>query len=504
MKLNLITVYKYIAFAFIFVLVFSKEVQAQTKGYFDYNNRCKQAYESIMSLRINEGTQLLNQELKEHPQNLIPVMLADYADLLVLVLNGDKTQYNRLKNNLDIRLLKIEKGDKNSPWYRFAKANLYLHWAAIHIRFEENFSAGTEFRKSFLLLKDNKRLFPNFKYNQVLLGLEEAVVGTVPQKYQWLANMLGMKGSVKNGTAQVVSFLNTRDASTEQMRQEAVFYYCFLKFHLLGERAAVWKYIKESDFDTRNNLMYAYMKSNLALNDNKAATAEQILRNIPQSGAYLEVPMFNYLLGNALLLKMDDDCIAAYQKFISRTRGKIMIKDAYQKMSLYYYAVGNTSQGSHYKSKILDGGSTLIDADKQAQRFALGSAQPNATLVKARLLCDGGYFDKALTALNNDDNAIQTDAEHLEYSYRIGRIYQLMGQASKAIPEYEKAIKLGANRQEQFGARASFELGQIYEAQGQIAKAIAYYKKCVDMKDHDFEASLETKAKAGLNRLGAS
>jgi len=493
-------------FSLLFLLfAISGTARAANAYYFEYNERCKSAYEAMISLRIHEAQQLLQQELKEHPQNLIPVMIANYEDCLVLLFNGDAAEYKKRKNNFDQRLALIEQGDSHSPWYRYSKAVLYFQWAAIRIRFEENFQAGVEFRKSFLYLKENRKRFPSFKYNQLLFGLEQAIVGTVPEKYKWVANMLGLKGNVKSGTAQVVNFLNTRDGSTAQMRQEAVLYYCYLKFYLLSERETVWKYLDASNLDLKNNHLFVYLKASLALNDNKAELAEQVLSSRTGGPDYLEVPILNYMMGNALLFKLDEDCIVYFQRFLSKNRGRIYIKDAFQKMSLYYYATENQERADHYKNKILKSGSTLTDADKQAQRFALNSIVPDPNLLKARLYSDGGYFNKALevfATMHEEDYT--ADADRLEYRYRYGKIYQLTGQDAKAIPLLEAAVRLGADRPEQFGARAALELGQIYEDRGQRSKAIDYYRQCLNMKDHDFESSLEQKAKAGINRLGGN
>lgn len=493
-------------FSLIFLLfAISGVARAADSYYFDYNDRCKNAYEAMIALRINEAKLLLKQELEEHPRNLIPVMIANYEDCLVLLFNGDAAEYKSRKSNFEHRLSLIDKGDSHSPWYRYAKAVLYFQWAAIRIRFEENFQAGVEFRKSFLYLKENRKRFPTFKYNQLLFGLEQAIVGTVPEKYKWVANMLGLKGNVKSGTAQVVNFLNTRDGSTAQMRQEAVLYYCYLKFYLLSEREAVWKYLDASSLDFKSNHLFVYLKASLALNDNKAALAEQVLTSRSGTSDYLDVPVFHYMMGNALLFKLDPACIVYFQRFLSKNRGRIYIKDAFQKMSLFYYATGDQERADQYRSKILKFGSTLTDADKQAQRFAQNQIKPDAGLLKARLYSDGGYFDNALdlfAAMHEEDYT--SDADRLEFRYRYGKIYQLTGQDDKAIPLLESAVKLGANRPEQFGARAALELGQIYEARGQRSKAIEYYKQCVNMKDHDFEGSLEQKAKAGINRLGGN
>jgi hypothetical protein len=475
------------------------------KYVYDFNSRCKQAYQLLISLRINEGNDLLRAEMRENPANLIPVMLSNYDDCLTLLFNGDAREYAKRKNNLSKRLDLLERGDDNSPWYRYSIGVLYFQWAAVRIRFNEYFAAGTEFRKSFIQLKDNRKKFPDFRNNQVLLGVEEAIVGTVPDSYKWISSMLGMKGDVRKGTAQIVDFLSRRDASTSLMREEAVFYYSYLKFSLLSDHKAVWKYLDESALDFRNNHLFAFMKANFALNDNKAAVAEQVLRNRNQSANFLEVPVFNYQMGIALLQKLDSDCLSYFQKFLGRYTGKLYVKDAYQKMSFYCLATGNRPQAMSYRGKIAANGTAQIDADKQAQRYAMNTIIPNPVLLKARLLCDGGYFNQSIDALKGlKASSFVNIADQLEFNYRYARIFTLMGQAAKAIPFYEATIRMGSARQEHFAARSSLELGQIYESQGLKDKAIACYRACIAMKDHDYKSSLDQKAKAGIDRLGGN
>jgi hypothetical protein len=473
------------------------------KYVFDFNNRCKEAYQALISLRIQEGNALLQAELRDNPNNLIPVFLANYDDCMTLLFNGDAKEFSKRKEHLAERLDQMEEGDKNTPWYRYTKAALHFQWAMVHIRFNEYFSAGTNFRKSFLLLKENQKFYPSFRNNQVLLGVEQALVGTVPDNYKWISRLLGMKGDVKKGVAQVVDFLNHRDGSASLLREEAIFFYCYLKYNLLSDHKAVWNYLDESDLDFRNNLLYTFMKANFALNDNKASIAEQTLSNRNQGSNYLEAPVFNYQMGSALVLRMANECIPYFQKFLNRYTGRSFVKDAYEKMSFYYLATGNNQQALYYRNKIKTSGSAEVDADKQAQRYAESAELPNPVLLKARLLCDGGYFNNSLEQLKLlNGNTLPSIAAKLEYNYRYARIYTLTGQYNKAIPFYDAAIRMGYNRQEHFAARSALEVGQIYEQQGMRDRAIAYYRNCLSMKNHDYKSSLDQKAKAGINRLG--
>lgn len=482
------------------------EARANESYDFDFNDRCQQAYQLLLAFRMGEANALIQEELKERPGNLVPVMLANYDDCLRLLFNGDPLEYDRLKPNMDRRLERLKQGNQASPWYKFSLAQLYFQWASVRIRFNEYFSAGTEFRKSFLLLKDNKKKFPDFKYNLVLLGLEEAIVGTVPDNYKWIASMLGMKGDVKKGIDQIARFLNTKDGSTALLREEAAFYYAYLRFNLLADKKGAWKFLENSGLDVKGSRLFTFMNVNFALNDNQALLAENLLQNREQRYDYVELPIFDYLMGIALLQKTDERCLGYFQKFLNNYKGNLFVKDAYQKMSLFYQSSGQTAQARLFKNKIKNAGNAQIDADKQAQRYATATVpMPHPGILKIRLLSDGGYYSKALDLLGKyNASDFPNKGDLLEYYYRQARVYALLGLKEKSFPFYEETIRLGQNRQEHFAARSALELGQIYEDSGQPDKAIREYKRCLAMKNHDYKSSLDQKAKAGLNRLGAA
>jgi hypothetical protein len=62
-------------------------------------------------------------------------------------------------------------------------------------------------------------------------------------------------------------------------------------------------------------------------------------------------------------------------------------------------------------------------------------------------------------------------------------------------------MQQGADRKEQFAARACLQLGLLYEKQGKRDIALQYFNQCLTMRDHDFQQSIDQQAKAGINRL---
>lgn len=171
-------------------------------------------------------------------------------------------------------------------------------------------------------------------------------------------------------------------------------------------------------------------------------------------------------------------------------------------MAYTYYLQGNKTKAFYCLQQIKKNGTTSIDADKQAQRFAENEDWPNPLLLKVRLLIDGGYNKQALAYLKTKTSSdFTTYADKLEYYFRLGRVFDEMGNVNTALQYYNTTIKYGRNSKEYFAARAALQMAFIYEKAGMKPQAINSYNQCLSMEDHDFQNSIDQQAKAGLNRL---
>ena len=63
------------SFQFVVVLLIFTlfSIQSSAQYYYDFNDRCEAAYNAMISLRLNEGKAIIDQELRANPNNLIPV-----------------------------------------------------------------------------------------------------------------------------------------------------------------------------------------------------------------------------------------------------------------------------------------------------------------------------------------------------------------------------------------------------------------------------------------------
>ena len=473
-------------------------------GQYQYNwtPRTQKIYESITSLRIPEARALMSQDKKANTSNLIYPLLESYADFYQLFLNENKDEYSRMYPAFEQRIQLLEAGPKQSPYHLYSIALARLHKSLIALRFNKNFEAALDFRKAFLLFKENKKAYPSFSPNDVYLGLMTTVIGTIPKGYQWMANILGMTGKIADGNALVLKYINSKDSYANQCRNEALFVYPYLIMNFEGNKKKTFDFIEKTDYDFINNHLHAYMATNLYLNNQQSQKALQIVSNINPSNTYLDLPFWQLEIGYAYLndLKLDA-AKTALQNFIDRFKGQFYVKDAFEKLSWIAYIQGDQPKANAYRSNVLSKGNNITDADKQALQNAKKGTWPHPILLRARLLSDGGYQQQALSVLaGKTSKDFDKDADKTEFAYRLARIYDLAGQPDQAIPFYTSAIEKGANQPEYFAARAALQIGLIYEQKNNSTLAISFFNTCLEMKNHAFKNSLDQKAKTGIQR----
>jgi tetratricopeptide (TPR) repeat protein len=475
--------------------------RAQALSEFDFNSDCRKAYEEIIKLKLNTGRQILEVEKKVHPGNLIPYFLDNYIDFFTLYFNEDPKEFQRSRISLDKRLALMKKGNPSSPFYLYTRSVIYFQWAAIYIKFGERWDAAWAFRKSFLTGKDNLERFPDFQPSIMLQGSMQVAAGTIPPGYQWLSNLLGIHGSIEAGMRNLESMLNSTDPYAVIFHDEASFYYLYLKFYIQNQRERVFQFIRKQNWDTRNNHLFAYLVANLSLNNQDASVTEKVISQLNQDPGYLEMPVWDMQMGYAKADRLDPESVIFMDRYLQKFKGNFYVKDVLQKISWIYYLGNEPEKAEAARAKILVSGNTETDADRQALKEAESGRWPNPILLKARLLDDGGYYLQALHVLSGKRINSFTDVQdRLEFSYRIGRIYDALNRKSEAIVAYQEAMRLGENRKEYYGARAALQMGYIYEDRGDKKNALIYFKKVLAMKSHDYKNALDQKAKAGIER----
>ena len=127
---------------------------------------------------------------------------------------------------------------------------------------------------------------------------------------------------------------------------------------------------------------------------------------------------------------------------------------------------------------------------------------PNITLLKARLLYDGGNYERAFHELESlDPKQLKKEQEIVEYAYRMARVYHKMRKYTDALKYYNETIKKGTKKPYYFACNAALQAGIIWETKKDLEKAKQYYEKCLKEKPDQYKATLHSKARAKMAKL---
>lgn len=476
---------------------------AESSGAFDFSPLARKAYQLIFDLRIIEAQKTLDQMKKQEPENLIVLFLENYIDFITILVADDENAYKRRVKNMNPRLARIARGNRKSPWFLYTQAEIRLQWAMLGGKYSNYLSSLSDIKQAFALLEQNQREHPDFKANLKSLGLLHALIGNVPEEYRWSIKALGgMSGSVEQGMRELNEALNYAQQHNFEFEAETRIACAFMQLHLGNNKALAWKTITSGNLDARKSPVAAFVLAHLAMRTGRNDEAIKILETCPDGAAFYPFPYRYYLLGVTKLNRLDDDADRPLHLFIKNFKGKSGLKEAYQKLAWHQLVKGNEHGYKTYMQGVKTKGNDRSEPDQVALREANSGEMPDARLTRARLLFDGGYYQRAFVLLQNAASDYQGEGKQaLEYTYRLARISDELGKSQDAIRLYSQTVYTGANKPWYFACSAALYLGNLHEQQGAAEKARTAYQRCLEIKPEEYASSLHARAKAGLNRL---
>lgn len=474
--------------------------------FFAWTPQLSNAYQSAVALDFETATALCSKEKKDNPLNLLSVYVDSHIDFYRTFLEDTKENIEGIKKRNEVRIQELNRFKGKSPYTRFCSGEMYLQLAIASARDEAFFTAAYDIRKAYKLLKENQDLYPDFKPNLRGLGLIHAAVGTIPKNYQWVANMLGLSGNIQDGIAELKTLYaaSLRQPEWKIMQDEAVVMLTFMELNIGKEKdynSIRKRFQLVQDISEKPILLFSKSILHFAAAENDSVIRLLSSRNKQLRGQALYY--LDFMEANARLYNLDFTSEKNYLHFIQHYKGKSYVNTALQRIAWIHLLKNDLNGYRTFIAKCKSSGKEeLSDEDKAAIREAEQKEPPNIVLLRARLLFDGGYYQRALNELaGKKPEQFAGIKNQLEFTYRLARIFDKTEKYDKALSLYESTYKNGLRQPYYFAANAALLIGQHYEDQKNKAKAIEWYNKTLEIRNHEYQNSIDQKAKAGLNRL---
>lgn len=492
---------------FAFILLFLFLQNSFSADYISDTNYIK-AYEHVLFFEFNKAENIIEAQIRNNDNNLLNHFLKSkllFIEAFLSETEGSRKQFN---DNFNITERKLKSGNKSSPYYLYCLGNIYLYKGLIAAKFNDNIQAGIELRKGFRTLNDNYSKFPNFIVQYKEVGLLHYMFSNVPEQYNWIMGLAGLTGSRALGSRLLnqslqISLLNN-DFKVFQL--ESLLYNAAIVFTLNKDKQNLNNLIAESnkiDNEYRRSPLYRFVRANAfkLLGNSTQSIAELRLYKPNENDFYFSI--IDYMYGMLLLPTNPSLSRVYFLRFLKNFNGKHLIKSSYHKIAWSFLLEENIKKYEDYLLLARYNGSSLTEADKQANFEASKSIVPEVNLLKARLLSDNGDYDLALKLLLEIDTSslCKTHIYCVEYFYRLARIYEQTSNLALASKLFSDVIEMGKNDKEYFAANSALLLGKIFEDRNDKVRAKYYYDFCLRLPNEEYRSSIQQKAKDGLKRI---
>lgn len=471
-----------------------------------YGNEHARILQQILRLEFQEAQKEITRGKQQEPANVIWLQLENYIDFLTCVIGEERQYFNSAQRKGSERLKKYsQEPDKGDPWLLHCRAETQLQWAFARLKFSEHLSAAKELSRAYELLGKNLKDHPGFLPSRKSMGLLQCLIGSVPEKYKWIPEWKGMKGSVAEGRKVLEEVLKlATDSTWSWLRDECRFYLAFVSLNLDKNEMFARDLITELKPLAKNSPLNLYAVTSLLTRSGRSEEALSLFQGYQSSSSSFTFHYLGYLQGMCLLYKNDTSCRAYFKGFLENFRGHTFLRAARNKLAWSYLLENRKDLYEQEMQKIPHSGSSVIDEDRQAVYEWESKRIPDPRLLRVRLLYDGGYYDEAyalLVKLTPSDDF--SDRLHrIEAVYRLGRICEKRGSFDAAMAAYKMVLQASQYADKEYYApNAALQLGWMEEEKGNRSEAMKYYKICLQWPGHQYKQSLDQKAQAGINRL---
>lgn len=492
--------------SFFILLFFSNNALSNSQLVF--NQTCSHAYLDASRMQIEHAKSLIKEAQKEDSENQAYLFVNNYADLVELLINTNKTDYEEFKVQCTDRITILENIATESPIKDAIVAELYFHRAMARIVFNDKIRAALDLRKAKILSNENRKKYPDFDYNLKLSGLLNLITGSIPDHLKWAASLASLSGSIDTGIHEINKYYKSVKNDTlfncfypEAICLKLAVIQSFDPIAKAENKAKSILFDPEIEKEISVNKLLTFVSADYMMKNGMNDYALKILLSMNFDESYLIFSYTDYLTGMALQNKMDNRAVTYFFKYVLNSSNRNYVKASYQRIAWHYLINNSPVKYQEYIQSVLRFGLQNSESDNAAFEEANSGIKPNLILLKSRLLFDGGYYDKSFEILKQYRADIKISENNIEYLYRLARIYDEKGDKTNALKYYNTVIAQASDKTWFYAANSCLMAGFIHEINKENKIALKYYNACLKLDPDKYKTSIHQKAKAGKNRI---
>ena len=484
----------------LFLLFFTSIVQT-SQGAYDVNQNCKDAWMLLMDLRIREAKQIITNEIINNPENYYAYYLDQTCDAYALIINSNESDYEDFLDDYDKRREIMDDKDVDSPYYLACLSEMQLQVGIFNILNGSHLSGLRKAYSSYKNAYRNLDKYPDFKQSLKLDGFFNVAISNVPPFVKWAVSFFGVSANPEYGFKTLYDNYETQKEIEGINAESALYIILTAKINKTPE--LVYDFTHSLDSSVSQTFIHKYFKANIAYRTGKNEEALAIMQQININNyPYVDI-IYSYLMGKILLRKLDGNAGYYILRYLENLQKDEYVKEMNYKLALVSLIEGNRLKYTEYCGIVQNEGKDINERDREALYDASLDYFPDVNLVKARILIDGGYIEKAEIELQKfDNNADNLLVYKLEYLFLNAKLFTETGNKHIAINKFKEVIDLGENEDYYFASEAALRLANIYESKGENELAKKYFSKSIKLYKNNYYEYIEDKAVKGLKRVG--
>ncbi len=459
-----------------------------------------QAYRLALKLKVDSARQLTAAPATGPDIEAQRLLVQSMADFIECMVREDDQPPPGLEDAMTDRLDALADLPDRSPWPNYALGEAYLHRGLVLARYGHEVKAAYMLAKAYNRTKEVRRRWPAFLPARKSMGIYQMVLGLAPPlKDNWMLKILGLRGDVDGGLADLQAAADSANAQ----QPEAVLLYSMAQMYVRRQpeqgRALLLRYVNNQPDDLAGLALLATVYQQ----GQQHGRAQAAIRYMRKDAGHL--PFYYPLLleGDLYLQALKtDSAIVPLEKYLAVCSRKRLVKQLHYKLFVAYYLQGDSATANAHFYAIASYGEVGTDQDRYALHFFKRGIIPDKRLLRARLLYDGGFDERAQRTLDSVlPHQLRTISELAEVQYRRARLAQRRKDTAAAERLFLLTISTGGDDPSYYAPNACLQLGRIAYARKQWTAARSWFARVRTYPDHEYKQGLDEQADAWLNRV---